>query len=94
MRADKVIRTTLGESLLVTNNWTAQADSRSTSISASTWSYTSNATLSSAALAANISTVLITATSSGWLTNTATLANGEVLLSERWVEVSTVLQVP
>jgi hypothetical protein len=72
----------------VTNNWTAQAEARGTSVSSSTWEVTGNLTLGTEALSGSVATALVTVTGCGLLTNTATLANGEVLELWRKVEAA------
>lgn len=81
----KDINATSGEKLLVANNWTAEAEKRGTTVSASTWTYTGAGTLSGASLTVAKSAVNLAPTCHGVLTNTVTLANGETLIAERVV---------
>lgn len=79
------IRITYGETVKVTNDWSAECEERGTSVSASTWEGF-GIVVSSPALSANVATCLIAyPADSGWLTNTVTLANGETLIAEREV---------
>lgn len=81
----KDIQATSGETLLVANNWTAEAEKRGTTVSTSTWTYSGAGTLSGASLTVAKSAVNLAPTCHGTLTNTVTLANGEVLIAERVV---------
>jgi len=83
----KTLYATDGETIEVANQWAAEADKRGTTVTGSTWTYTGAGTLSGAALADTQATVLLTPTSCGTLANTATLANGEVLVATRSVIV-------
>lgn len=71
----------------VTSNWTAETEKRGTTVSASAWEVTAG-TLSGATLATPVASVLLAENGSGTLKNTATLANGEVLVREWLVDVS------
>lgn len=84
----KTVYTVYGETREIANQWAAEAESRDTSVSSSAWTYSGAGTLSGAALTSNEATTLLAATGSGTLKNTATLANGEVLICERDVVVS------
>ena len=78
-----------GETQIVLSDWTAECEQRGTTVSSSAWD-AGNLTLSGAALIGNVPSVLVsTADQYGATTliNTATLANGEVLKSEREVIV-------
>ena len=81
----KDIQAMRGETLQVANNWTAEAEKRGTTVSASTWTYSGAGTLSGASLDASKASVSIAPTCSGCLTNTVTLANGEALTAVRSV---------
>ena len=81
----KDIQATEGETLLIANNWTAEAEKRGTTVSASTWTYSGAGTLSGASSTAAKVSVNLAPTCDGCLSNTVTLANGEVLIAERWV---------
>lgn len=76
-----------GETRKVSNQWAAETESRSTTVSSSAWEYTGSGTLSGATLVTPLATTKLAATSSGTLKNTVTLANGEVLIAERLVVV-------
>jgi hypothetical protein len=84
----KDIKAMNGETLIVTNKWAAEAEKRSTTVSASTWTYSGAGTLSGASLTGTTATVKLAPTCRGCLENTATLANGEVLTATRWVDVA------
>lgn len=81
----KDISAMAGETLSVANNWTAEAEKRGTTVSASTWTYTGAGTLSGATLTVAKVAVNLAPTCGGRLINTVTLANGEVLKAERKV---------
>lgn len=81
----KDIQAMSGETLLVANNWAAEAEKRGTTVSASTWTYTGAGTLSGASLTAAKASVKIAPTCGGILSNTVTLANGETLIAVRKV---------
>lgn len=81
----KTVNALSGETRKVTNEWAAEAESRGTTVSASTWSYTGSGSLSGSALTGYTASVLVTPTGCGVLTNTVTLANGETLVAERTV---------
>lgn len=83
----KDINAICGEKLLVANNWTAEAEKRGTTVSASTWTYSGAGTLSGDALTGTKATVQLTPTCRGILSNTVTLADGEVLVGARKVSV-------
>ena len=76
-----------GETLQVANNWTAEAEKRGTTVSASTWTYSGAGTLSGASLDGSKASVKLSPTCSGCLENTATFANGEVLVMWHLVNV-------
>lgn len=71
-----------GETVKVTNNWTAEIEQRGTTVSTSLWEATAG-TLSGAALSGAVATVLLSDAGYGWLTNTVALANGETLINKR-----------
>lgn len=83
----KDIQTRAGETVRVSNEWAADAEACGSSVSTATWSYSGAGTISGEALSSNLSSVLLSATGSGVLTNTVTLADGQVLIAERdvWV---------
>jgi hypothetical protein len=83
----KDIKAMNGETLIVTNKWSAEAEKRATMVSASTWTYSGAGTLSGASLAGTTATVKLAPTCSGCLANTVTLANGETLIALRAVDV-------
>lgn len=83
----KTIISQNGETRKVTNQWAAEAEKRSTSVSSSVWAYSGAGTLASAALSSTTATVVLTPTSDGTLKNTVVLANGETLIAERLVEL-------
>lgn len=71
----------------VTNEWAALAEQRGSSIASSSWEVTGNLTLGTEALSSTTATALVTVGGSGCVTNTVTLANGEVLIAQRKVVV-------
>jgi hypothetical protein len=81
----KDIQAMCGETLQVANNWTAEAEKRGTTVSASTWTYSGAGTLSGASLDGSKASVKLSPTCSGCLTNTVTVANGEALTAVRSV---------
>lgn len=81
----KDIQATSGETLLIANNWTAEAEKRGTTVSTSAWMYTGAGTLSGASLTVAKSAVNLAPTCDGVLSNTVTLANGETLIADRAV---------
>lgn len=85
MKRLKTIQAATGESLKVTNQWAAEAEKRGTTVSTSAWEFSGAGTVASAALNSTTATCILTPTSCGGLTNTATLANGEVLKAVREV---------
>lgn len=87
----KTIRAIYGETTTVTNQWAAETESRNTTVSTSTWTYTGAGTLSGAALTTPVASTQITPTDSGVLKNTVTLANGDSLIGYREVIVETVV---
>jgi hypothetical protein len=54
-------------------------------VSASAWAYTGSGTISGESLVTPLASCKLTPKSCGTLTNTATLANGEVLIASRCV---------
>lgn len=79
----KTLYATDGETIEVSNQWAAEAQKRGTTVSTSTWEYTGSGSLAGAALSGTSATVRLTPASCGTLVNTATLANGEVLIASR-----------
>lgn len=86
----KTIRAIYGETISISNPWAAETESRGTTISTSSWTYTGAGTLSGAALSTPVASTKLTPTGSGILKNTVALANGETLLGYREVIVETV----
>ena len=84
----KTVYTTSGETVKVSNQWAAETEKRSTTVSSSAWTFDGGGTLSAATLVTPLATTKLAATSTGTLKNTATLANGEVLIAERLVIVT------
>lgn len=84
----KTIRAMSGETIKVSQQWAAETEKRSTSVSASAWEFSGAGSLASESLATPLASVLLSPTSRGTLTNTATLANGEVVKSWWLVDVS------
>ncbi len=80
----KEVRFTQGETRKVVNDWSADCEERSATVSASSWE-SATFTLASASLTGNVATVMVTCSSesSGLLRNTVTLSNGEVLIGDR-----------
>ena len=81
-----------GETINLAFDWSRVAKKNATSVSSATWSTdSSNVSLGSATLSANVSTVPVTnsATQGGQvtLTNTATMADGQVFVRKLWVEL-------
>lgn len=81
----KTIHASLGETIKVSNQWAAETEKRGTTVSTSTWTYSGAGTLTGSTLATPLASVTLTPTSCGTLANTATLANGEVLIRTRCV---------
>lgn len=84
----KSVRATHGEALVIANQWAAEAEKRATTIVSSTWTYSGAGTLTGDALTGTKATVRLTPTCRGILSNTVTLADGEVLVGTREVSVS------
>lgn len=82
----KDINAYLGETLKVTNNWTAECEQRGTTISTSAWTATGGLTPSMEALDGSVATAFIAVAGCGCIKNTVTLANGEVLVLLREVK--------
>lgn len=82
----KTIYADVDETRKVTNEWAAQTEERGSSISGSTWEATGSLTLGVSSLSGTTATVLVTVAGCGEVTNTVTLANGEVLSAWRKVE--------
>lgn len=78
----KTLSLAVGETVQVSNNWTAEAESRGTTVSSSSWESTAG-TLSGEALSGSTATVLLSNPGYGWLKNTVVLANGETLVKKR-----------
>lgn len=75
-----------GETLEVSNNWTAYCEKRAATVSASAWEFSGTGTITNESLDTPFATCLLTPTSYGCLENTVTLSNGEVLKAYRKVE--------
>lgn len=88
MSLRKAIHATDGETIMVQNQWAAEAEKRGTTVSSSSWGYSGSGTLTGAALSGTNATVKLSPTSCGTLTNTVVLANGETLLATRAVAVA------
>lgn len=71
----------------VTNEWAAFAEQRGSSVASSSWEVTGNLTLGTEALSGTTATAMVTVGGSGAVSNTVTLANGEVLSVWRGVVV-------
>ena len=76
-----------GSSLVVANQWAAETKKRGTTIASSTWTYSGAGTLTGDALTGTQATVMLTPTGCGVISNTVTLADGEVLVGTRFVSV-------
>ena len=86
MLTGKTIRMADGETLKVTSNWAAETEKRGTTVSSSAWEATAG-TLSSEALTTPVATAFLAESGDATLTNTATLANGEILIKQWRVTV-------
>lgn len=80
----KAIYAASGETVLVSNNWEAEAEARGATVASSAWDGLS---VSTEALVDSLATALLTVGDSGCIRNTVTLSNGEVLTNERAVWV-------
>lgn len=85
----KTIRLQPGSVAKVSNQWEAEAEAKGTTVSTSVWETTAGS-LSGAALADSLATVLLTEGGSGYITNTVTLANGEKLVSRRRITIDAI----
>lgn len=85
----KAIRATDGETVAVQNQWAAETEKRSTTVSSSAWAFTGSGMISAEALTTSLASCKLTPKSCGTLINTATLANGEVLIASRCVLMDT-----
>lgn len=83
----KTLYATDGETIEVANQWAAECEKRSTTVTGSAWEFSGNGSIASETLATPLATCLLTPTSSGTLKNTATLANGETLIANRRVQM-------
>lgn len=83
----KTLYATDGETIKVSEQWAAECEKRGTAVSASAWEFSGSGSLASESLSGTVASVLLTPTSCGTLTNTATLANGETLIASRAVVV-------
>ena len=83
----KTINAAAGETRKVTNNWAAQIEQRGTTVSSSAWTVEGGLTLGAVTLSGATTTAMLAVTDSGEVTNTVTLANGEILIDTRRVEV-------
>ena len=81
----KTIHSQYGETVTVRNQWAAQTKQRSTTVASSAWEYTGAGTLSGASLTTPLASVTLAVQGGGTLKNTVTLANGEVLIADRWL---------
>lgn len=71
-----------GEIRKVEQQWAAECEKRGTTISSSAWEMSDGSSVTSA-LSGTLATTTITPTGCATLTNTVTLANGEVLKAQR-----------
>lgn len=85
----KTLYATDGETIKVSSQWAAETDKRATTVTDSAWAYSGSGTVSGATLVTPLATCKLTPTSCGTLTNTATLANGEVLIASWCVVMDT-----
>jgi hypothetical protein len=85
----KAIRATDGETVAVQNQWAAETKRRATTVSASAWAFTGSGTITGETLVTPLASCKLAPKSCGTLTNTATLANGEVLIASRCVLMDT-----
>ena len=76
-----------GASHLVKKQWAQEIERAATTVSSSAWEYNGTGTLASPTLTGSLAEVMFTPQTSGWLTNTATLANGEVRVEQFYVFV-------
>lgn len=83
MKQLKTLCVASGESIKVTNKWTAECEKRGTTISGSEWEFSGSGAFASVALSSTTASCLLTPTGCGRITNTVTLANGEVLKAWR-----------
>lgn len=81
----KTIHAESGETVKVENQWAAECEKRGTTISTSKWVLYGAGALASQTLSGTLTSVLASPTCTGLLTNTVTLANGEVLVADRKV---------
>ena len=84
----KNVAVSAGSSIDVNNQWAAETEKRGTTVTSSTWTYSGAGTLTGDALTGTKATVRLTPTCRGILSNTVTLADGEVLVGTREVSVS------
>ena len=85
----KAIRATDGETVAVQNQWAAETKKRGTTVSSSAWAFTGSGTITGETLVTPLASCKLAPKSCGTLTNTATLANGEVLIASRCVLMDT-----
>lgn len=76
-----------GETRLVEQQWAAICEKRGTTVSSSAWEFGGTGALTAATLVTPLASVKLTPTTSGILKNTATLANGEVVIARRKIDV-------
>jgi len=83
----KDVQAVSGETLKVSNQWAAECEKRGTTVSLSVWESSDGATVT-AALSGTLATGTFSPTCDSTLTNTVTLANGEVLKALRRVRLN------
>lgn len=83
----KTIHAEVDEVRKVTNVWTGHIEQRGTTVASSDWEITGSLALGAESLSGSTATALVTVSGCGTITNTVTLANGEVLACWRKVEV-------
>lgn len=76
-----------GESRLVSNQWAAECEERGATIETSVWAFTDEGSVGGALLTGTLATARLTPVSSGKLTNTVELSDGDTLVAWRFVEV-------
>lgn len=89
MSLRKALHATDGETIMVQNQWAAETEKRGTTVTASAWAYSGSGTIAGETLDTPLASCKLTPRSCGTLTNTATLANGEVLIASRCVLMDT-----
>ena len=80
----KEIRAIYGETVKVTNDWTAECEKRNTTVTSSSWI---GIPVTNEVLASNVATASMSTYYSGLVRNTVSLANGDTLIADRLVWV-------